>query len=271
MAMPSLLVVSGGHPYDEAAFDTLLARLGDWRIRHLLHPEAEHAIAQGAADEADAVMFYDMAGYTFADGKVKTRLPSAAFVEAIERRLAAGRGMVIMHHALAGWAEWPRWAEIAGGRFLYQPGDVRGRACLDSGYRHDVTYRVETVLDHPVTSGIPASFEITDELYLAEIFEDDVIPLLRADHDFVAANFYSAAHAVAGRMFDNSDWDHPPGSPLVGWARCEGQARIVTLQFGDGPKAYRNLDVVRLLANALGWTAQKTAQAMPGMQGDNAK
>lgn len=267
MATRSLLVVSGGHPFDEEAFDTLLSSLGDWRIRHLMHPEAEDAIALGAADEADALLFYDMAGYTFADATVKTRPPSAAFVEAIERRLAAGRGMVFMHHALAGWAEWPRWAEIAGGRFLYQPGDVRGLACLDSGYRHDVTYAVERVSDHPVTQGIPASFEITDELYLAEIFEDDVVPLLRADHDFVAGNFYSAAHAVAGRMFDNSRWDHPPGSPLVGWARSEGQARIVTLQFGDGPKAYGNPHLVRLLANALGWTTQKAAPATAAMQG----
>lgn len=269
MATPTLLVVSGGHPYDEEAFNALLLELGDWTIRHLMHPEAEAAIARGAADKADAVLFYDMAGYAFGEGKVRTRPPSPAFIEAIERRLAAGRGMVLMHHALAGWAEWPRWAEIAGGRFLYQPGEVRGRRCLDSGYRHDVTYRVETVSDHPVTRAIPASFEITDELYLAEIFEDDVIPLLRADHAFVAANFYSAAHAVSGRMFDNSGWDHPPGSPLVGWARSEGEARIVTLQFGDGPVAYRNPHLVQLLANALGWTAQNAAPARASIEGES--
>jgi type 1 glutamine amidotransferase len=260
MTNPTLLVVSGGHPYDAEAFAALLSGLGDWTITHLVHPEAEEAIAGGAADEAGTMLFYDMAGYTFADGTVTSRPPSAGFVAAIERRLAAGRGMVLMHHALAGWAEWPRWAEIAGGRFLYQPGEVRGRACLDSGYRHDVTYRVERVSDHPVTREIPASFEITDELYLAEIFEDDVVPLLRADHEFVAANFYSAAHAVAGRMFDNGGWHHPPGSSLVGWARSEGQARIVTLQFGDGPIAYANPVVGRLLANALVWTAEGETQ-----------
>lgn len=252
---PGLLVVSGGHPYDEAAFARLLTSLGGWDIRHLVHPEAEAAVAAGAADKAEALLFYDMGGYRFADGRVESRPPDPAYAAAIDARIAAGRGMVLMHHALAGWAEWPRWSEIAGGRFLYQPGSVRGRECLDSGYRHDVTYSVDVVADHPVTQGVDRRFTITDELYLAEIFEDDVVPLLRADHDFVAENFYSAAHAVAGRMFENRDWEHPPGSPLVGWARHEGEARIVTLQFGDGPEAYANPSFIRLLTNALQWTA----------------
>ena len=256
MAARSLLVLSGGHPFDEAGFDGLLDSLEGWTVQHLRHPEAEQAVAGGAADAADAVLFYDMPGYSFADGAVAARPPSPGFVAAIERRLAAGRGLVLMHHALAGWAEWPRWAEIAGGRFLYRPGNVRGRPCLDSGYRHDVDYEAETVAVHPVTAGLPARFAMRDELYLAQVFEDDVEPLVRARHDFVAANFYSAAHAVAGRMNENAGWPHPRGSDLVAWARREGSARIVYLQPGDGPDAFRNPPVRRLLANALDWTSQ---------------
>lgn len=251
----TLVVLSGGHPFDAAPFAEMLGALSGWDARHIAHPEAEILVAQGALDDADAALFYDMPGYEFGEGQVTSRPPSDGFVAAIERRFAAGRGAVLMHHALAGWARWPGWADIAGGRFLYQSDVVKGKACLDSGYRHDVAYDAEIVADHPVTAGLPAQFPVRDELYLAQIFEDSVEPLVRARHDFVAANFYSAAHAVAGRMFDNVDWPHPPGNNLIAWAHHYGSARIVYLQCGDGPDSYANEYVRRLLSNALDWTA----------------
>ena len=249
-------MLSGGHPFEEQSFAALLELLGDWDVTHLVHPQAEQRVGEGAADEVDALLFYDMAGYEFADGKVTSRPPSPAFVTALERRWVSGRGAVMMHHALAGWADWQGWSDTIGGRFLYQPGEVRGKPVLDSGYRHDVEYTAEVVGEHPVLAGVPRSFEVTDELYLAEVFADDITPLVRARHDFVAANFYSAAHAVAGRMFDNADWQHPSGSDLVAWTRQADKAPIVYLQFGDGPATYANSAVQRLLANALDWTAQ---------------
>lgn len=246
-----LLVLSGGHPFEAEPFAALLASLEGWQVRHLIHPEAEDAVASGAAETADALLFYDMPGFTFADGTVSTRPPSEGFMQALKARFAAGKGAVMLHHALAGWADWPGWAEMLGGRFLYRPGRLRGRDCLDSGYRHDVDYQALVVADHPVTQGLPPVFPVNDELYLAEIFEDDVTPLIRADHDFVAGNFHSAAHAVAGRMFDNSGWPHPPGSNLIGWTRTVHAAQIVYLQFGDGPASYLNPHVRRAIANAL--------------------
>jgi type 1 glutamine amidotransferase len=251
-----LLVVSGGHPFEAEAFEAMLAQLDGYRTTHLSHPEAERAIADGAADTADALLFYDMPGYTFADGAVEARPPSPGYIAALKGRFAQGRGAVMMHHALAGWSEWPEWSEIVGGRFLYQPGTVRGKPCQDSGYRHDVTYTARCVADHPVTAGVPASFELTDELYLAEVFEDEVVPLVRARHAFNRDNFYSAAHAIQGRMFDNAGWAHDDGSDLVAWYRHHERARIVYLQFGDGPAAYANPSVIRLLGNALSWTAK---------------
>lgn len=253
--MRDLLVLSGGHPYDEPAFAALLDSLDGWHVTHLLHPEAEQLVGEGRADQADGLLFYDMPGYTFADGRVETRPPSEAFRRAIMARFAGGKGAVAMHHALAGWAEWPEWAELVGGRFLYQPGTVRGQDKLDSGYRHDVAYTAEVVCEHPVTEGVPATFLVTDELYLAEVFAEDITPLIRARHSFVRDNFYSAAAAVAGRMFDNAGWDHAPGNTAVAWVKPAGAAQLVYLQFGDGPDTYANPAVRQILANALRFTA----------------
>lgn len=253
--MLDLLVLSGGHPYDEPAFAELLGSLDGWRVTHLLHPEAERLVGEGRVAEADGLLFYDMPGYTFADGKVETRPPSEAFRCAIVDRFAAGKGAVAMHHAIAGWAEWPEWAELIGGRFLYQPGKVRGQEKPDSGYRHEVAYTAEVVLDHPVTAGLPKTFPVTDEVYLAEVFADSITPLVRAQHAFVRDNFYSAAAAVAGRMFDNAGWDHAPGNDCVAWVKPAGAANLVYLQFGDAPETYANPAVRQILANALRFTA----------------
>lgn len=253
--MRSLLVISGGHPYEEGPFDQLIRSLGEWDITHLVHPDAEERVAEGAADHADALLFYDMGGYEFADGTVTSRPPSEGFRQAIIRRFAAGKGAVAMHHALAGWAEWPEWAELLGGRFLYQPGEWHGQQAPDSGYRHDVAYEAEVVADHPVTAGLPAAFPMVDELYLAQIDESAVRPLIRARHQFTQDNFYSAAKAVAGEMFSNTGWDHPQGSDLVAWWKPVGDAPLVYLQFGDGPETYANPHVRRALANALEFTS----------------
>ena len=250
-----LLVLSGGHPYEAEPFAAMLASLTGWTVTHLIHPEAERLVGEGCADDADAVLFYDMPGYTFADGQVTARPPSEAFRRAIMARFAGGRGAVAMHHALAGWALWPEWHDLLGGRFLYQPGEVRGQAQLDSGYRHDVSYTAQVVADHPVTAGLPATFAVTDELYLAPVFAEDIEPLIRARHDFVRDNFYSAAAAVAGRMFDNTGWAHPEGNDCIAWVKRAANARLVYLQFGDGPATYANPHVRRVLANALDFVA----------------
>lgn len=250
-----LLVLSGGHPYEAQPFETLLASLEGWDVTHLVHPDAERLVGEGRARDADAVLFYDMGGYTFSDGTVTSRPPSEAFRRAIIERFAAGRGAVAMHHALAGWADWPEWGEFLGGRFLYTPGEVRGQWRSDSGYRHDVRYQAEVVADHPVTAGLPTRFDVTDELYLAEVFEPDVEPLIRARHAFTRNNFHSAAAAVGGRMFDNTGWDHPDGSDCVAWVKRALGAPLVYLQFGDGPATYANPQVRSILANALAFVA----------------
>ena len=253
-----LLVLSGGHPYEAEPFAAMLASLEGWTVTHLIHPEAERLVGEGRADDADAVLFYDMPGYSFADSEVTAHAPSEAFRRAIMARFAGGRGAVAMHHTLAGWALWPAWSELLGGRFLYQPGEVRGQAQLDSGYRHDVTYSAQVVADHPVTAGLPATFPVTDELYLAPVFAEDFVPLIRAQHDFVAANFFSAAAAaVTGRMFDNTGWEHPQGNTCVAWTKQALAARLVYLQFGDGPATYANPHVRRVLTNALDYVASR--------------
>jgi type 1 glutamine amidotransferase len=107
---------------------------------------------------------------------------------------------------------------------------------------------------------VPARFRIRDELYLAEVFEADVTPLLRADIPFTRERFHSASAAVAGRMHDNEGWDHPPGSDLIAWTRRAIGSPLVYLQPGDGPDAYDNPNVRLLIEDAIRWVASPEAR-----------
>ena len=254
-----ILLVTKGHPFDRAAFFGLFDGLPDVGWTHVEHPAAEALFAPDEARRFDAFVCYDMPGIRFhPDRAPDFPAPDPRLKARLESLVDEGFGFVFLHHAIAGWPAWEGYAELLGGRFLYMPGTLRGVARPDSGYRHGVTHTVRVLRDHPVTSGVPASFDITDELYLYEVFDDSVEPLLGSDHEFTAGNFYSAARVVRDqKMFDNEGWSHAPGSNLIGWTRTVGKSRIVYLQCGDDPVAYANPHFQRLLANAIHWVSHR--------------
>jgi len=258
-----LLTVARGHPYDREAFADLFQGLEEYDVCHVEQPAAQQCLGLKAAQRYDAVLCYDMPGvdFTAPDQPGASVVPDDSFVADFLAMLEQGVGMVFMHHALAAWPAWPEFAEIVGGRFHYRPGLLRGREWPDSGYRHEVTHRVKKLMDHPVTEGLPDSFEICDELYLCPIFEDDVIPLLRSDYNFESESLYSAANAVAGELNSRTGWTHPPACSLVGWVKSYRNSPIVYLQGGDDARAMGNEDFRRLVHNAVRWVSSDSAKA----------
>ena len=114
---------------------------------------------------------------------------------------------------------------------------------------------------HAVVDGLGDGFDLVDEAYLAQVFEDDVEPLLRSDFAYEDENFFSTANAVAGRRSSRDGWSHPRGSNLVAWVRPHPTSRIVYIQPGDGPETYANPAYRRLLGNAIAWAADHDGPA----------
>jgi type 1 glutamine amidotransferase len=250
------LVITKGHPFERGPFYTMFDQIEGIEWTHVEHPAAIAAFEPDYASDYDAFVFYDMPGIRFRPGGPEFFQPPDRFKANLERAADRGAGFVFLHHAIAGWPAWKEYGDLIGGRFLYLPEMLRGVERLDSGYRHGVTHEVSCIGAHPVTDGLPRSFSITDELYLYEVFEEDVTPLLRSGHTFDAASFYSAAKVVReGKMFDNSGWRHPPGSNLIGWTKQVKASRLVYLQCGDDPVAYGNSHYRKLIENAVRWTA----------------
>jgi hypothetical protein len=255
----NVLVAVKGHPFDRSAFGAIFDEMEGVAAAIVDQPAAAALMNPQGMAGFDALVLYDMPGIDFraADGPRFVE-PSEAVKAGFVSMLEAGVPVVALHHSIAGWPAWPEYADILGGRFLYQPAVLRGEPRLDSGYRHEVAYEAEAVAaGHPILDGLPERIPLRDELYLFEVFEDQVTPLLRARHGFVREGFYSAAQAIAGRMFSNEGWAHPPGSDLVGWTRRARRSPLVYLQPGDGPETYANPHYRRLVRNALIWATSQ--------------
>ena len=259
-----ILVAVRGHPFDRNAFDGLFADMAGISATMVDQPAAAQLMNPEGMAPYDVLVLYDMPGLDFdaATDKPAYVDPGHALRRGFCALLDQGKGIVALHHALAGWPAWPGYAETLGGAFLYRPGPLRGRARPDSGYRHEVDYTAEVVApDHPVMAGIPPLFPMTDELYLGEVFEGDVTPLIRARHAFTRDGFHSATAAMEGRMFSNDGWAHEDGSNLIGWTRRARNSPLVYLQPGDDQRTYDNPVYRRLVENAIRWVASPEARA----------
>jgi len=259
-----VLLAVRGHPFDRTAFDAIFQAMEGISATVVDQPAAAQLMNPEGMKPYDALVLYDMPGMDFSaesdkPGKVD---PGEAFRSGFRALLDEGKGVVALHHALAGWPAWPEYAYLLGGTFLYRPGTLRGEPKPDSGYRHQVQYTAEVVEpSHPVMAGIPSTFEMCDELYLGEVFESEVTPLLRARHAFVRDNFYSATAAMEGRMFTNEGWTHPEGSNLIGWVKRARNSPLVYLQPGDDAVTYDNAVYRRLVENAIRWVISPEAKA----------
>jgi type 1 glutamine amidotransferase len=252
-----LLAVTGGHRFDLDAFramlDAVCDRLG-WDWSHATQPAAQRWLRPEHAGVWDVIYLYDIPGLALARGRAPVgHGPSDEVRDGVVGLLDVGQGIVASHHALAGWPLWDEWAHVLGGRFLYAPARLDGVEVPASGYRMD-TYRVDVIdRNHPVTHGV-SSFEVSDELYLCPVFENDVTPLLSTPADTSPASMIDTYREVcSGERVPAPD---QPASNLLGWAREHGRSRIVYILPGHGPSIMQHEMYRQLLVDACRWTAR---------------
>jgi type 1 glutamine amidotransferase len=198
-----VLVVTGGHSHD-TSFYSLFEGQSDVQATVDPHPNAYRGDLR---KNYDVVLLYDM--IPAVPDKQQQNL--RAFLE-------SGKGAIVLHHALATNSTWPWWYEEV----------VYGRYLLDrSTYKHDVDLEIETVAQHPVTSGL-GRFRIVDETYKGMWISPKATVLLRT------------AHATS---------DGP-----VAWISPYEKSRVVVIQLGHDRKAHENASFRRLLRNAILWT-----------------
>lgn len=258
MSKIRVAVITKGHPFEAEPFFAMFDADPTIEWTHVEQPDALALVDPEHAAQFDVFVMYDMPGITFtgSDPPVDYLEPPPGYIDAFGDLVAAGKGLVFLHHAIAGWPSWPEYGELIGGRFNYQPAPFAGVDYPDSGYRHDVTHTIEVLEpNHPICAGLEATFELTDEPYLFPVMESSVRPLMRSTHRFTDDGFYSADRAIRGERNSRDGWNHPEGSDLVVWTKSQGNSPIAYIQFGDGPATYANANYRKVLTNAIGWAA----------------
>jgi type 1 glutamine amidotransferase len=259
-----VLAVTGGHSFDLDAFRAMFTDIcaeRDWLWAHAVQPSAQQWFDSAQAGDVVADDGVPLPGLLLKRGEPPVPLgPTDEQKAAIVSLLGAGQGIVVTHHSLAGWPAWDGWATALGGRFNYAPGPLRGAASPSSGTRID-TYTAEVVAHHPVIDGVD-DFTLTDELYLCPIFDDEVVPLLRADADFDPARFIRTyEHVIVGEAAAPTCEGHPPASNLIAWAKVAGRSPVVYIQPGDTAATFALPQYRRLLSNAIAWVSSAEAHA----------
>lgn len=257
-----ILALTGGHRVDRPAFTELLAAVcaeRGWVFALAEQPAAQAWLRPEHRGAFDAVLCHDLPGLALRRGEPPTPVgPDAPIARGLADLLTAGQGVVFLHHALAGWPGWPGWADVLGGRYHYAPAVLHNEKWPDSGFRYaDYTVRVVDA-KHPVCAGV-GDFGLSDELYCCPVFEDAVVPLLRAD---APPGAFTGTYAeVLGQGCADGTWQHPPASDLIAWAKVAGRSPLVYVQPGDGPATFAAPQYRHLLGNALAWVASPAAHA----------
>jgi len=216
-----VLVVTGGHEFEHEPFFQMFKDNPEITYQAVAHPNAHAWLKAEAAKAYDVLVLYDMHQEISDEAKAD-----------LVARLQEGKGLVVLHHAIADYQKWPEYAKIIGARYYLQKTLVDGVEKARSAYKHGMHFDLH-VADpgHPVTRGVK-DYPIIDETYRLFDVAPGVHPLLTTTE--------------------------PESNPTVAWAKTYAAARVVYMQSGHDHTAYENPNFRQVLQQAIRWTAKRS-------------
>ncbi len=195
-------LVTGGHDHEPSIY-ALFDNQAGFHTNVKPHPQA---FAADFRRNTDVLVLYDMVKTGLAEDK-RARLRDFA---------QAGKGIVILHHAICSHTDWPWWfEEVSGGVYNEK-----------STFLHGQTMPVKIKKEHPITKGL-RDFVINDETY-QHLWISPKVDVLLTTTD-------------------------PTSDGPVAWISPYSKSRVVFIQLGHGPEAHRNPNYQRLVQQAILW------------------
>ena len=211
----NVLVVTGGHGFEVEPFFRIFTDNPEIQFTVAKHGKAAEVYEREDLLTFDVAVLYDMP-------KTITEPQKEKFLALLKK----GAGLVVLHHALVSYPDWPEYADLIGGRYL-QADEKTGKA----GYQHNVDIPVQIAAkDHPITSGLK-DFTIHDEIYWGFRVDPKAQPLLTTTHE-------------------------KSGNPIA-WTMPRETGRTVYVQLGHGPSAYDNPAYREIVARCIRWAAKR--------------
>ena len=139
------LIVTGGHDFERQPFFQMFDDNPNLSYVAVEHPRAQEWFKPEPAVKYDVIVLYDL----------HQEISETAKMDFLGR-LKEGKGLLVIHHAIANYQTWPEYAKIIGARYYLQKTNVNGVEKPRSAYKHDVHFKVEPTGNHPVTAGLKA-------------------------------------------------------------------------------------------------------------------
>jgi len=219
-----VLVLYGGHGFHEARFFGMVDGLPGVKADRLDLRKQPEKVGPELAEKYDALLLYDM---------IKGLKPEhhEAYVELLNK----GIGVVALHHTIGARPEWPKAAEVLGGKWIPKPETIDGRQYSKSPWRDDVHLSIRVAdPDHPITRGIE-DFELVDELY--------------------------GPYYVSPKVHVLLECDTPGANPQVAWTHQYGNSRIFYLSLGHDNKAWSKPVYQKLVLRGLQWVTEEASES----------
>ena len=215
-----VLLITGGHAFETNEFFQVFKDNPEITFQAVQHPKAYAMFKDSAASQYDVIVTYDF----------NQQIPDEAKTELIAR-LKDGKGLVVMHHAIAAYPDWPEYWKIIGAHYYLAPTVVDGVEKKRSAYEHGRHFRIHVAdPQHAVTRGVK-DYDIVDETYKWFDVAKDCHPLLTTED--------------------------PESNPVIAWAKTYEKARVVYMESGHDHLAYENPAFQQVLRQAIEWTAHK--------------
>jgi type 1 glutamine amidotransferase len=203
-----VMVVTAGHPYD-TAFDSVFEGQPDIAPFH--YPR-NRAFTGDIRKKWDVVLLYDL-----------TAEPTDQEKAVLKDFVESGKGLIVLHHAIADHQNWPWWYEqVAGGKFFLQA----EAAHVASGVKNNQDIIVRPAAKHPITAGM-APMHLIEETYNHMWISPQSTPLLETDA--------------------------PASDHTVAWISPYPKSRVVAIQLGHDRKVYLHPQYRELLHRAILW------------------
>jgi len=210
-----ILVVTGGHSYNKDTFNDMLNSLGNnFTYQVVEFPAAYDMFNAENRDKYDVMLFYHM-------WQKITPEQQKIFSECIKN----GKPVVALHHSICAFDDWEEYWHIIGGKYFHKPTVVDGKEYAACSYIHDLHFTANISANkHPVTKGVK-DFDLFDETYKGYWVDPSAKVLITTKEE--------------------------SSTPVIGWTKTYGKAKIVVLQSGHDTPTFQNPNFRLLLKQAI--------------------
>ena len=208
-------VITGGHSFDVPNFHALFRSMSGTVHATIQSIDDFASSPEAVRDSYDVLVFYIMMmagptdeGLPWYAGRPRT---------ALEHLGASPQGIVVLHHAILSYPEWPVW------------GSITGLTERSFGYHIG-----ETVTSHIVTPGHPITRDVEDWVMI--------------DETYVMADTVEGSEVLI-------TYDHPRSMKAIAWTRQYAASRVFCYQAGHDDRTWQDVDFRRVLTQGILWSA----------------